>query len=263
MPLLRFPDSDEAFVQVQHIETWGVGKQWVQHLLRRQLLDLREVGLDPLMASTKNGTGTLEANINELFHGFNPDISCYVLGRSSMGVLDDSSLVRLGRPRYVNLSRNLKGGALMSQENPDAKVKDLWSKLSQTIKSGAETIVQETKELTRMGKLRVDLMALENERGRKHEDIGRKAHELHKEGIVFPEELSKLFESVNDTELRIQAKKAEIEKARKESEQAKEKPAEVEIVCEVLEKEGRFCTNCGAEAEQADVYCSQCGTKLI
>lgn len=150
----------------------------------------------------------------------------------------------------------------MSQENPDAKVRDLWSKLSQTIKSGAETIVQETKELTRMGKLRVDLMALENERGRKHEDIGRKAHALHKEGILFPDELSELFESVNDTELRIQAKKDEIEKARKESEQAKEKPAEAEVVCEVPAKEGRFCTNCGAQAEEADLYCSQCGIKL-
>lgn len=141
----------------------------------------------------------------------------------------------------------------MSQ-GPEGR-KDLWSRLGQTIRSGAETIVQETKELTRTGKFRVELMSLENERDRKFEDIGRSAHTLYKGGITFPTELSELFAAVDLVEHRIDEKRQEIEKIR--AAEAKEK-AEVEPAEERL-----FCPQCGAKVTPGDVFCSKCGTRVV
>jgi len=75
----------------------------------------------------------------------------------------------------------------------EKKGRDLLSRLSRTIRTGAETLVQETKELTRVGRLKVELMSLENERAKKFEEIGRLAHTLYKQGGSI-EELHEHFE---------------------------------------------------------------------
>ncbi len=139
----------------------------------------------------------------------------------------------------------------MSQ-GPEGR-KDLWSRLGQTLRSGAETIVQETKELTRTGKLRVELMSLENERNRKFEDIGRSAHTLYKGGVTFPPELAELFAAVDLVERRIDEKRQEIESLRAAETKPEEKPAE----------ENMFCPQCGAKVNQGDVFCSKCGTRVV
>jgi ribosomal protein S27AE len=127
--------------------------------------------------------------------------------------------------------------------------------LGHTLRSSAETIVQETKELTRMGKYRVELMSLENERDRKFEDIGRSAHTLYKGGITFPPELSELFTAVDVVERRIDEKRQEIERLR--ATEAKEK------VEEKVVEEKTFCPQCGAAVVAGDVYCSKCGTRVV
>lgn len=137
----------------------------------------------------------------------------------------------------------------MSQ-GPEGR-KDLWSRLGQTLRSGAETIVQETKDLTRAGKFRVELMSLENERDRKFEDIGRSAHTLYKGGVTFPPELSELFAAVDLVEHRIDEKKQEIENLR--ANEAKEKAAEEKL----------FCPQCGAKVNPGDVFCGKCGTRVV
>ena len=73
----------------------------------------------------------------------------------------------------------------MSQQGNEGKGKDIWSRLGRSIRTGAGTIVQETKELTKVGKLKVELMGLENERGRKLEEIGSAAHTLHKTAFIL------------------------------------------------------------------------------
>lgn len=135
--------------------------------------------------------------------------------------------------------------------------KDIWSRLGQTIRSGAETIVQETKELTKVGKLKVELMSLENERGRKLEEVGRKAYALYRVGTAFPPELASDFASVDATENRIVEKNREIETLKTEAD-AKEKAGAEKAVQELKV----FCSQCGAELRQGDVFCSKCGTKV-
>ncbi|MGI6631479.1 MAG: zinc-ribbon domain-containing protein [Bacillota bacterium] len=139
--------------------------------------------------------------------------------------------------------------------------KDIWTRLGQTIRSGAETIVQETKELTKVGKLKVDLMSLENERGRKLEEVGRKAYALYRIGTAFPPELAADFASVDETEKRIEEKNREMEALKLEAE-AKEK-AEAEKAAQRAAEEGKsFCSQCGGELRVGDVFCSKCGTKV-
>ncbi len=144
----------------------------------------------------------------------------------------------------------------MSQ-GPEGRGKDLWAKLGQTLRSGAETIVHETKELTMTGKFRIELMSLENERDRKFEDIGRSAHTLYKGGITLPPELTELFLAVDEVERRIDEKRAEIEKVRAATE-AKEKAAAPAPAQEKL-----FCPQCGAEVKAGDAYCSKCGARVV
>ncbi len=158
----------------------------------------------------------------------------------------------------------------MSSREPDAKTRDIWAKLGKTIRSGAETIVQETKGLTRIGRLKLELMSLENERGRKFEEIGRAAHTLHKTGTMsMPEDLHGLLESVDDIESSIEAKNEEIDRVRHENQTARE--ASQESAAEEsgeeqppLESEGPhlYCRQCGRRLAEGDVFCSRCGTQV-
>lgn len=172
----------------------------------------------------------------------------------------------------------------------EQKGKDLLSRLSRTIKQGAETLVQETKELTRVGKLKMDLLSLENERGRRFEEIGRLAHTLYKEKADLGP-LGEHFDAVDEIEGRIDAKNKEIENIRISTDQAPdgspdarveevpgEKAAEglapensgdetVEIEDESTlnkgSRRGGWCAQCGQEVEAGDNFCSQCGNPLI
>lgn len=143
----------------------------------------------------------------------------------------------------------------MSQ-GPEGKARDIWAKLGQTLRSGAETIVHETKELTRLGKLKVELMSLENERDRKLEDIGRSANALRKSGAAFPTELSELFAAVDGVEARIEEKRQEVEKLRAEDAEAKQKAASKPP------EEKPSCPECGAEIRPGDVFCAKCGARV-
>ncbi len=158
----------------------------------------------------------------------------------------------------------------MSTQGSDGKGKDLWTRLGKTIRAGAETIVQETKDITKIGKLRLDLMSLENERGRKFEDVGRSAHTLYKTGATMPPELYELLQAVDETENRIEAKKQEIDQVRSENDaeaQKAQETADGEAFTEVGGTEGvvenrLFCRQCGSQLNPGDNFCSRCGTKL-
>lgn len=140
--------------------------------------------------------------------------------------------------------------------------KDLWSKISQTIKTGAETLVQETKELTKMGRLKVELMTLENERGRRLQEVGRKAYALYRVGTAFPPELAQDFQAVDETEKRIEEKNLEIEALKAEDEAREAARLEAEKAAEKEAQARAFCSQCGAGLRPTDVFCSQCGTKV-
>lgn len=148
----------------------------------------------------------------------------------------------------------------MSQ-GPEGKAKDLWAKLGHTLRSSAETIVNETKELTKLGKLKVELMSLENERDRKFEDLGRSAHTLYKGGIAFPPEMADLFLSVDDVEKRIDLKRIDVDRLKAEGDKTQvEKPAEGPV--ETSPEAGAFCLQCGAKLEPGDAFCRKCGAKI-
>ncbi len=171
----------------------------------------------------------------------------------------------------------------MSQQGNEGKGKDIWSRLGRSIRTGAGTIVQETKELTKVGKLKVELMGLENERGRKLEEIGSAAHTLHKTGAMLPPELFELLQAADEIENRISQKNKEIESVRVESPppnvaRQQEAPAmpsaeippatpppvlsEQAEPAEVVTSEQFFCGECGARVESGNVFCGKCGAKL-
>lgn len=152
----------------------------------------------------------------------------------------------------------------MSQ-GPEGKAKDLWAKLGHTLRSGAETIVHETKELTKLGKFKVELMSLENERDRKFEDTGRSAHTLYKGGIAFPTEMADLFLAVDDVERRIDSKRLDVERLKTEGAEARDKASAEKAAAEPVEipvEVNVFCPQCGAKLETGDSFCRKCGAKI-
>lgn len=158
----------------------------------------------------------------------------------------------------------------MARQSYEKKGKDLFSKLGRTIMSGAETLMQETKELTRVGKLKMELLALENERGRRFEEIGRLAHTLYKEGADF-EELKQPLAGIDELEAKIDAKYEEIEKIPEEEVEVEVPVAEPEDVEESIditptppsdELVLHYCPQCGAQTEEDDKFCSNCGNPL-
>lgn len=147
----------------------------------------------------------------------------------------------------------------MSQ-GPDG-LKDLWSKLGQTLQSGAKTVVQETKDLGKQGKLRVELVSLENERNRKFADIGRSVHALYKGGTSLPPELADLFTTIDAIEDRIDEKRKDIEALKADEEKAEQKPEGETVEDKPAAK--TECPQCGAAIEPGDVFCSKCGARVV
>ncbi len=164
----------------------------------------------------------------------------------------------------------------MSTQGPEAKGKDLLSRVGKTIKAGAATIFQETKDLTKIGKLKLELMSLEDERGRKFEEIGTTAHALYKTGATMPADLHRLLGAVDGILARIEAKNIEIENVRVETEPRETpqdkteapvaQPAEpgASLPPSAVEPSERksFCQECGARLSEGDVFCSRCGTRV-
>ncbi len=162
----------------------------------------------------------------------------------------------------------------LTPESPERKGKDLLAKIGQTLRSSAETLVQETRELTRVGKIKMELLSLENERGRKFEEIGRLTHTLYKGGTELPDDLKQLLAAVDEIEAKIDAKNQEAERLGKEGAvQADVEPTaaarplgadETPPLDIPVEEPGasKFCPQCGSRLGMADKFCSKCGTAL-
>lgn len=137
----------------------------------------------------------------------------------------------------------------MSSKEPDKKRSEVFSEIIEKIRDGGEAVVQGTKELARVGKMKLEIMSLENERARKFEEAGRLAHTLYKGGYEFPDNLVNVFTEIDALEAQIEAKRAELEKNKAE---AAKSPTPVRT----------YCSQCGAVLEPGDYYCPMCGTKV-
>lgn len=146
----------------------------------------------------------------------------------------------------------------MSFQENEGKVNDIWRRIGKTLRSGAETIVQETKELTRLGRLKLELISLENERGKAFEEAGQLAHTLYKNGNELPEEMKEIFMTIDEVEKRIDTKRKELERIRAEdvSQCVDELEQEVDDVTVLV------CRQCENEVTQEDIFCSRCGSHL-
>jgi len=154
----------------------------------------------------------------------------------------------------------------VSTQGPEKKGPDFLSRLGQTLRSSAETLVQETKELTKVGKLKVEILSLENERGKKYEELGRVAHTLYRGGAQFPPEITTILATIEEIEGRIEAKNKEIEDLRREDrdkEARRQEAPQPQPQSQPSESPASsFCHNCGASVRPEDVFCSKCGTRI-
>jgi seryl-tRNA synthetase len=106
--------------------------------------------------------------------------------------------------------------------------------------------------------LKLELISLENERGKAFEEAGQLAHTLYKNGNELPEEMKEIFMTIDEVEKRIDTKRKELERIRAEdvSQCVDELEQEVDDVTVLV------CRQCENEVTQEDIFCSRCGSHL-
>lgn len=108
----------------------------------------------------------------------------------------------------------------------------------------ADKVAKVAGEYIDKGKDKIDEMSLRNELSKAQRQLGVLVYTMHKSGehneelfnqyIADIDRIEKMIESINE--------EPEIE------------PAHVEVV--------KFCSNCGSEVQENDVFCKDCGNKL-
>ncbi|MFQ5754186.1 MAG: hypothetical protein ACE5HI_19540 [bacterium] len=103
---------------------------------------------------------------------------------------------------------------------------NLWDDIAKTIREGVDTVVEKTEELTRIGKIRVDIINIKRNIEKNFSELGGKAYHLMTEEkkiqIADDKEVKEVIECIKILEKELQNKKLELEKI-KTKEEVKDK----------------------------------------
>jgi hypothetical protein len=104
-------------------------------------------------------------------------------------------------------------------------MKPLWNKIKKGFQTGVSVTVEKTEELSRIGKLKLDIAAIRRELTRTFTQLGetiyQKAAEEKKPELWADEEAKTLIEKIKSLKLNIREKENELEKIREEKEKQK------------------------------------------
>lgn len=97
----------------------------------------------------------------------------------------------------------------------------LWDDIAKTIREGVDTVVEKTEELTRMGKIKVDIINIKRNVEKNFTELGGRVYHLmaeqNKTQISGDKEVKKILDSIKLLEKELQEKKAELEKVGKKA----------------------------------------------
>ncbi len=104
---------------------------------------------------------------------------------------------------------------------------NLWDDIAKTIREGVDTVVEKTGELTKIGRVKIDILNIKRRIEKDFTELGGKVYhfivEDKKTQIATDEEVQEIVERIKELENKLQNKDKEIEKV-KTKEQAKDKP---------------------------------------
>lgn len=106
---------------------------------------------------------------------------------------------------------------------------NLWDDIAKTIREGVDTVVEKTEELTKIGRIKVDLINIKRNIDKNFSELGGKVYHLmveeKKTQVASDSEVKKIIDSIKLLEKELNSKNAEIEKIKAEAGKGT-KPAE-------------------------------------
>jgi hypothetical protein len=108
----------------------------------------------------------------------------------------------------------------------------LWEDITRTIREGVDTVVEKTEELTKIGKIKVDIINIKRNIEKNFAEMGGKTYHLiveeKKNQISKDKEIMELVECVKLLEKELEDKKKDLENVKKKTEGATSEEAEKE-----------------------------------
>ena len=107
---------------------------------------------------------------------------------------------------------------------------NLWDDIAKTIRDGVDTVVEKTEELTRIGRIKVDILNIKRNVEKNFSELGGRVYQLiSKEknaAISTDKEAKEIIECIKILEKELDDKKSELAKVKsKKSGNSKPKPA--------------------------------------
>lgn len=98
---------------------------------------------------------------------------------------------------------------------------NLWDDIAKTIREGVDTVVEKTEELTKIGRIKVDLINIKRNIDKNFSELGGKVYHLiveeKKTQIASDSEVKKIIDSIKILEKELKDKESEIEKIKAEA----------------------------------------------
>lgn len=95
---------------------------------------------------------------------------------------------------------------------------NLWDDIAKTIREGVDTVVEKAEELTKIGKIKVDILNIKRNVEKKFSELGGRVYHLiakeKKTGVSNDKEVKELIECVKILEKDLDEKKLELEKVK-------------------------------------------------
>lgn len=118
-----------------------------------------------------------------------------------------------------------------------------WEDLTSMFKKGVTVVAQKTDEYTKIGKIKVDIIAIKRDIDKRNTDLGRKVYQIivdeNSSKVATNEEVKAIIEKIKEQNEKLALKKDELETVRKEYAEKTGKPFEdtdVETPVEVNEE---------------------------
>jgi hypothetical protein len=106
---------------------------------------------------------------------------------------------------------------------------NLWEDITKTIKDGVDTFVEKTEELTRIGRIKVDILNIKRKIEKNFTELGGKVYNLivekNKTQVADDREVKAVLDRIKNLEKELRDKNVELTKVKtKEEVKAKAKP---------------------------------------
>lgn len=132
------------------------------------------------------------------------------------------------------------------------------------VKRSAQEVGREARRYLQVGKLRLEINALESKMGEAIYELGERCLELHQRNELHHFELDDIFADLAELRREIEEKQNRLAEASRSRQSVVEEDFDYVVGGEEEEAptDKRFCPECGSKVRPAARFCSHCGTRL-